>query len=256
MTKFTPYAVAILLVAGSASGSVSLSLAPVDNSSALSGYVTQDLLISTDSDWTAAALVMELSNGSIYQDPAWSSPTEPSPSWFPFVPTLEFDTYVHSHGGSAVGGAGDVGGGAQTFDGNRLDVSWSNFGKTDLGQFPIGRFTLSDQAAGQWNVMVVNKAGDVLKLLDGSIVDGVMSLGQVPLLDGGAFAGVGLDEPILDVDESIGGIPASELDKANDGFTLFDGGEFILNSTFPEPASAGLFTLAGLCLLRRGRARA
>jgi len=255
MTNFTPYAVAILLVAGPASGSVSLSLVPVDNSSALSGYVTQDLLISTDSDWTAAALVLELADGTIYQDPAWSSPTEPSPALFPFFPTLEFDTYVHSHGGFAVGGAGDVGGGAQTFDGNRLDISWANIGKTDLGQFPIGRFTLSDQAAGQWNVMVVNKAGDVLKLLDGSIVGGVMSLGQVPLLDGGAFAGVGQDEPIVGVDGSIVGISASELDKANDGISLFDG-EFTLNSTFPEPASAGLFTLAGLCLLRRGRARA
>ncbi len=126
----------------------------VDNSSALNGYRTFDLEITTGNDWTSTALLIELTGGSFYQDP-YGSDLEPPSGLFGTYPKLEFDTYVTTYGNSAsiAGGAGDVGGDGLQFDTQEIDISWFDIPRNDVGTFSIGRFTLTDDAAGSFKFL-------------------------------------------------------------------------------------------------------
>lgn len=137
----------------------------VDNSSssALAGYVTQDLEVTTSGDdWTAAALLIELTSGSIYQDGLGNADgTPPNPALFGLAPSLAFDTYVGVLGGlgnTVAGGAADLGGNpALQFDTAGLNVSWANTATGDTGTTTIGRFSLSSDASGTWSLGLISQ---------------------------------------------------------------------------------------------------
>ena len=59
---------AIVLAVMSTGALASLTWVSVDNSGALSGYVTQDMHFNTASDWLSAQLLIQLDSGSIFQD--------------------------------------------------------------------------------------------------------------------------------------------------------------------------------------------
>ena len=143
------------------SGSISAQFVAVDNSAVLTGYNTFDLEVTTTSDWTAAVMRLNLTNGTIYQDPSGSS-VALNPLIYTIVPSLEFDTFLG--GGVALpsiaGAAGDLGGDALQFDAGELDVSWFNVGANDIGTLGIARITLSDDAAGTWSYLAINAAGE------------------------------------------------------------------------------------------------
>ncbi len=143
------------------SGSMTAEFVWVDNTDALTGYTTADLQVTTGSDWTAAALLLTLTHGSIYQDAAGSA-TTPNAGLFGTFPTLEYDTYVSANGGtpSIAGGAGDVGGDAYQFDTVELDISWFDTTGADTGTITIGRITLSDDAVGTWSLKLLNNASE------------------------------------------------------------------------------------------------
>ena len=143
-------------------GSLSAEFVWVDNAEALSGYVTADLEVTTDSDWTSAALLIELSQGAIYQD-GNGSVRAPDDSLFGGMPTLEFDTYLAADDNTifVAGAAVDVGGDAYRFDTSEIDVLWFDTALDDTGTVNLGRFTLSDDAEGAWSLRVVNAAGEV-----------------------------------------------------------------------------------------------
>ncbi len=156
----------------------------VDNSEVLSGYKTFDLQVSTDTDWTVAAMLIELTRGSIYQDPAGSD-LAPASGAVDFFPTLEFDSYVtgNGHSTSIVGAAGDLGGNKLQFDTTEIDVTWSNSALDDLGTIVIGRVTISDDAAGIVRVAVA-QAGNPKSLISSeALTDGNLITGEsfVPL---------------------------------------------------------------------------
>ncbi len=149
-----------------AQAAISFDLLPVDNSAAMTGYVTYDLQITTDVDWTATAMFLDLSAGSIYQEPegfgqAGLTFGPPNPVWFPYFPTAEFDTYLVGDvlTTSIAGGAGDVGGDAYRFDTQALDVSWYNRSVTDIGTITIGRVTLTDDATASLGMLLTVDAG-------------------------------------------------------------------------------------------------
>jgi len=139
----------------SASASISLDLTPVDNSALLTGYSTYDLHITTDTDWTVAAGLLDLTAGSIYQHTQGGDRGVPSPRLVSAYPDLVFDTYVI---GNIAGGAGDIGGDGFVFSDSQLSVSWFNIENTDIGTTTIGRLTLSDDAEGSLS-MVLGAAG-------------------------------------------------------------------------------------------------
>jgi len=143
------------------SGTLCAEFIAIDNTSELTGYTTADLEVTTTTDWTSAALLLELSQGSIYQDAAGDIDA-PNPGLFGTFPTLEFDTYVDAGSNTALvaGSAGDVGGDAFQFDTGEIDALWFDTASSDTGTLTIGRFTLSDDAVGTWSLRVLNAAGD------------------------------------------------------------------------------------------------
>lgn len=156
---------------------VSSSIVSVNNSSALTGYETQDLKVNTVDDWTTASMVLELTNGSIYQDTAGGN-TAPNPALFSFVPSVEFDTYVAGGPSAAIiaGSGGDAGGGSELqFDDERLDVSWSNNTSGDTGDIQIARVTLTDDADGTFTLVVTQADDATNHTYTGTITDGIMA---------------------------------------------------------------------------------
>ncbi len=139
------------------SGSISAQFVQVDNSAALSGYNTYDLEVTTDSDWSFASLLIELSGGSIYQDSAGGD-RAPNPTLFSEFPTVEFDTYVaaNGHSLSILGNAAEIGGDSLQFDSQEIDITWFDLNKSDTGTVVIGRFTLSDDAVGGLGLKVLD----------------------------------------------------------------------------------------------------
>jgi hypothetical protein len=188
MIRSSIFAAAVLLagLGSPVTAAVSLDLIPIDNSEQLTGYRTFDLQFNTPvSDWTASALLLELSAGSIYQPPLGGDRPMPS-DFFSFAPELEFDTYVGVPGSSIAGGAGDIqGGGAFEFSTERLSATFFNTAKTDIGRFSIGRVTLSDDAVGSWSLLSTT-ADKHQFTLAGSIAGGAIKIEtetiQVPTL--------------------------------------------------------------------------
>lgn len=131
-------------------GAISLDFVPVDNSAVLTGYTTYDMQVTTDTDWTAGAMLFQLNAGGFYQH-ALGTNSVPDTGFFVIDAGLEFDTYLV---GATAGGAGDVGGDGYTFGTDELDVSWYNLTPDQVGTTTIARLTLTNDAAGSMSIML------------------------------------------------------------------------------------------------------
>lgn len=156
-----------------APAAVTLDLLSVDNSSQLSGYNTFELeFITPAGDWGATALLLKLSSGWIYQDPVGDNQPLRSPL------SSEFDTYVGLPNSSVAGGAGDLERPGRVhgleFSTSMLNVSFYNLDKNDIGNIPLGRITLSDNAVGSWSMLTGTGIGDISYLHTGSISNGII----------------------------------------------------------------------------------
>ncbi len=171
------------------SGTISAEFVQVDNSAVLAGYNTFDLEITTTTDWTAAVLLLNLTQGTIYQDASGTALAMP-PAAYAFVPSLEFDTALgdSAAASSIAGAAGDLGGDAYQFDTLELDVTWFNIANTDTGTFGIARITLSDDAVGTWSYKVINastdSATDTGAFTDGDLLPPAPPPPATPTIDG------------------------------------------------------------------------
>ncbi len=153
---------------------------PVDNSAVLTGYVTQDLMITTsvDDNWGTAQVLATLTAGSLYQDPNGSN-FAPNPALFPAFPTLEFDSFVDGFNGQpgVAGGAVDLGGAVSpTFNESLIDITWYDNTPDSFGTFRVARFTATDDAVGTWNMLVSSTSG--VRTYEGSINNGIFDLRQ------------------------------------------------------------------------------
>ncbi len=138
-------------VVASSQAAITLDLLPVDTSGVLPGHVSYDLAVTSETDWTSAVGLLDLTSGSIYQH-ALGGDTGPTHAPLNVVaPGLVFDTHVI---GNIAGGAGDLDGAGFAFDEQRLDVSWFNVTTEDIGTTTIGRLTLTDDAAGTMAIML------------------------------------------------------------------------------------------------------
>jgi hypothetical protein len=152
---------------------------PVDNSAQLTGYVTQDIVFDTDTDWLSAQLVVTLTAGTIYQDPA-GGVGSPNPVLFALFPSLEFDTYV-SNGvvGESVNtiSAIDLNPGAPLeCDTSGISIGWFTTSSDDIGELHLARITLSDDAAGTFHFRATaSPAGSPALNLTGTMADGIMT---------------------------------------------------------------------------------
>jgi len=171
----------VAMMASVASAAVGVGIVGVDNSAQLTGWVSQDVVFTTDTDWISSQMLITLTEGTVYQDDMGGI-TSPNPAWFTLAPTLEFDTYV-SNGVvgdplSAEGGAVNLGGDATlSFDEVGLNVNWFTTSDADTGALALARVTMSDTAQGEWQVWMsaVNEQGDdFLVITGGPVENGVM----------------------------------------------------------------------------------
>lgn len=143
------------------------------------GFVTSDLMIDASTDWLAANLIVELTNGSLYQNSLLVGFGPPSPGLVNIVPLLRFDTFITGSAGmagdppSSAGGAVDLGGDSLAqFDGDGININWFTTTTNDVGSFSIGRFTLSDDAVGTFSLRLDSTAQTSPFFLTGSIQGG------------------------------------------------------------------------------------
>jgi PEP-CTERM motif-containing protein len=229
-------------------------IVPVDNSAVLTDFSTFDLLLTTpDSDWTSAALLLDLSAGSIYQAALGADGPMPS-DFFSFAPDLEFDTYVGVSGVNFAGAAGDFDAsiGKIEVSMSRLDVSFYNIDKTDIGTFSIGRITLSNDSVGAWSLISLTADRQRIDLV------GTINKGQI-VVDAEASAAASLAF-YLNSDEYQRTLPRRTYEPDNSTFInpikpLQPSPELNpeSNAILPEPGTVVLLGLGGLALLRRRR---
>jgi len=181
-------AVGLAMLASTAQAEVLLGFQPASGPGMPSGYVSQDMVIQTDTDWLGSQLLVELSRGSVFQQPLSQGGSDfpPNPAFFTVFPALEFDTFLT--GGQndparppagIAGGAVDLGGGTDsTFgeDTTGIDVAWFTTTLDDVGQLTIARITLSADAQGTWKalVAVASGSGGENLVFQGPVVDGQM----------------------------------------------------------------------------------
>ena len=165
------------VIARPAFAEIEFDIVSVDNTAVLSGYETSDLQVTTDIDWTAGALLLELTSGSIYQNAYGGNFPITNPGLLALVPELEFDTSVSTPDGAIAGEAGDVGGDVFAFSTSELDVSFYNNNDSDTGTFSVGRITLTDDAEGTWSLGLTEDIyGQAMYRYSGTIAGGVMEL--------------------------------------------------------------------------------
>lgn len=161
------FAIFLLLLAPTCAhaGVDALHIAQTDNTSVLSGYITNDLAIDFTGRLGNLQLLVELDSGEVYNTPGFGTGTPPNDAFLSLFPELAFDTFIatggltHETNESGVfiwGGAVNLGGPASLnvagSDQQLVSAAWSpglSFDVVaDQADFPIARLTLSDNASG------------------------------------------------------------------------------------------------------------
>jgi len=120
----------------------------VNPANTIPNTVANSLIVNGDGgDWNTAELLMQLTAGSIYNDPDFDSLQQQAQFWDVF-PQLEFDSWVGLPGdntGSVFGGAGDLGDpGPAVIADQKASVTWFNTDLTNTTQIRIANMTLSN----------------------------------------------------------------------------------------------------------------
>ncbi|WP_146575587.1 hypothetical protein [Botrimarina hoheduenensis] len=126
------------------------------------GYIVNDLLVDFDGRIFGQQLLIELTQGSIYNTPDFGGNSPPNAAIFSLVPELASDSFVAMGGADAatsapvliVGGAVDLHDGPTrlVFDDERVSIAWAatpGLIIQDQLNFQIARLTLSDDAIGR-----------------------------------------------------------------------------------------------------------
>lgn len=153
-------------------------------STAVPGYVINDLNITTTTDWQYNEVIAKLTSGNMYLDALGGSHNAPpNPAIVTVFPTLGSDSFVKGYGptesASFAGAAVTITPGArpQEFDANGIDLNWFTSSTTDIGPALYGQFTFSNDANGSFQLLVQTNGGEKL-LQTYNIKNGVV--GAVP----------------------------------------------------------------------------
>jgi hypothetical protein len=197
--------------------------------------VTNDLSINFAGQYTGSQILIELSQGTMYQHAYGSDfPYPPSASLVSIFPEIEFDSFVAQGSAVSVGPYGDpvsgpnaVNLGSATgtedrFDSEGADTIWWPAGGTptiDLNDFLTARITLSNDAQGTWSYMASadRKFGMVeqMPIIDGRLMVDLPNLGDYD--DSGQAAQGDLDLVLLNWGETAPPVPDGWDNEQPDG---------------------------------------
>ncbi len=137
---------------------VDISIVPDPNNPIPGTKAFSIMVDATGDEWTGGVLKLDLSAGSVYNDPSFDSNLPQSSFWGPF-PELEWDTWfgIPGDGSTTIaGGANDLGGGPLNIGGTGTDaisVTWFNTSTSDTGIHKVGNITVTDDAQGTWSLL-------------------------------------------------------------------------------------------------------
>lgn len=181
-TRTTLFALAGLTLATSASAGVLG--ANATNTNTAQGVVNV-LTADTDTDWTQAQLLLNLTSGTLYQD-AFGENTSPNSAFFSLAPTLANDTFVsagdlYDDTPSVAGGALNLGGAVtQTMSTTSIDITWFDTDTSDIGTSTIAQITASADAQGTFELLVYSAGDSSGTLFEGNVNNGVVSVVPEP----------------------------------------------------------------------------
>jgi len=154
-------------------------------------YTVYEMKVTPLTDWTNARMELTLASGTLYQDEAYGSDTEPNPAMFPLVENLRYDTYAAAPAGypALASFAGE-----RAVDETHFNVSWFDTGNTGPGMFTIAQLTLSSDAEGDiWARVYDANPGSpdpAATTLSGlTITDGRIAAGTVLLIAPAEYVG-------------------------------------------------------------------
>jgi len=227
---------ALMLVAVAAQAGVMNVKSVVVPQGVVAGHTTNDVLVDFTGVLRGQQMILNLTEGAIYQDP-FGSNTSPNGAFFPLAPSVEFDTYVTVGGRRSdgpvppasqpvlvVGGAVDLQpGSALKFDTQGLNIAWAPGTGIDVDggtDYITSRITLSNNAQGSF-LYFGSTGGDsgAPLTVQGSVVNGQIMFGP------------GVDAPVV-----------ADLGLANDTLNGSVGGTVVLDPT-SDPADSWSPTL-------------
>ncbi len=157
----------------------------VNPSNTIPNVVANSIFADGDgSDWTGAALFIELDQGGVYNATQFDLSTAPTSTILNLVPDLAFDSWVGiTNDGSNIiaGTAGDFGPsallqpiGVEGQGHQAVSLAWSNVSFDNLGTNRIGNISLTDDATGQWAIAATFNGGAKVVYLSNPVVNGEM----------------------------------------------------------------------------------
>jgi hypothetical protein len=165
-----------------------LRIEPVDNSAggaALDGYVTTDLFIDFTGSYNGSQMLIELEQGTIYQDPLGGN-IPPAIGVADLFPSSGFDTFVALGTPTLPGPFGQPNpfGGAINlfgeatlqFDEARINAAWTTQGGaifSNQADFLSARVTLSEDARGTWSYFASSNGQWTAIATDGGVRTGM-----------------------------------------------------------------------------------
>lgn len=179
-----------MIAAGFASTAMAAPSSSFVQSNPTAGVVANAMIADGEGiDWTSGVLVVELTNGSVFNIDAGSGGGDkaPTPFLIGFNPALAYDTYVGTldadvpgpypvgQGVNDVGplGAGDLGKPALSMAGNVISVSWGDTFTGETGPTKVANISLTDDAVGTWS-LITGFAGNLLVQQSGVVEGGAL----------------------------------------------------------------------------------
>ena len=243
----------------------------VDHNNTIPGTVANKLIANGNgADWITAAVLMNLSTGSVYNDPSFDADVPQQNFWSTF-PDLEFDSWVGVPGDSTtsiLGAAVDLGddpGDAVIAD-QKVSAAWFNTDPTNTGPTRIANITLTNDAMGTFSLRASFTGNPVQVLFeDGYVVNGRAYFSIPGDLDDDGY--VGLDDLDIILNNWNQNVPPADprADPSNDDYVGLDDLDILLNNwnfgippaavsaNVPEPAGLTLLALGGVTMLLRRR---
>jgi len=252
-------AIVVLAASCAVNGELGIQFNLVDNSDveSLAGYVTQDLVVSTSTDWLTAQIILTVDDSpQVYQD-IYGGIQSPNPVLFDYFPSLAYDTYISSGTlgeNCSTAAPSGLGGTEVVFDEAQLSISWWTTNTDETGDLALSRITLAETAMGTWSFQVTAAPAPGPKLVtSGRISAGVIYMAGDLTSDG--FVGQQDLDVLLDswgASVSPGELP----DLSGDGLIGQNDLDMVLRDWgrgvhCPEPATILTMAVGLLVLIRR-----